>query len=110
MYKKKFKEDMLESEVVVIVCSQEEINKLWYEVNDDYNWFYAENGVLRLREWVMNLKYLSHEVLHFVAQQLRTVREIKMNAETEEMYCYFYSYYLDKIWKRMNTLQIKKDK
>ena len=108
MFKKKFKESMFESEVVVIISSKEEINKLWYDCNTDYKWFYAENWVLWIEEWDINLKYLSHEVLHFVAQQLRSVREIKMIAETEEMYCYFYSYYLDKIWKRITSLKIKK--
>ena len=110
MYKKKFKEDMFESELIVVVSSREEIIKMGYDCTEDCKWFYAEDWILWIEESSISLKYLSHEIIHFVSQQLRTIIDIKLNAETEENYAYFYSYYLDKIWKRMSALQIKNEK
>ena len=110
MIKKRFKEEMYESEIIVMISKPEEMDKM-YDIEEHHNWFYAENWVLRLREWVINLKYLSHEIMHFTTQQLRDIRNVKLNPETEEMYAYFYSYYLNRIWKRIqttNTLKIEK--
>jgi len=106
MLKKRFSESMYESSIIVIISKSEEMDRA-YDIKERQNWFYAENWVLRLREWVIKLKYLSHEIMHFTVQQLREIREIKLNPETEEIYAYFYSYYLDKIWNRIQMQHLK---
>lgn len=108
MFKKKFSETMFESEVIVIVDSKENLKELlkWTDFDGFYNWewtiYIADNSDL--------LKTLSHEVMHFVHHHLKDWCNISLTWQTEETYAYFYSYYLEKIWKRMNTLQINNEK
>lgn len=115
-FEKKFSESMFESEVIVIITDHESISKeISEEVDSSFNGFYTDGGILWINIHNLSLRYLSHELIHFTTHQLKGIRHILLNAETEELYAYFYSYYLDKIWKRiekenlltMNLLTLK---
>ena len=108
MFKKKFKEDMFESELIIIIDSPENlefISKL-----DNFDGYYNWDGVIYICDDAPLLKTLSHELIHFVHYQLKDMCDISLTDNTEETYAYFYSYYLDKIWERMSALQIKNEK
>ncbi len=94
MFKKKFKEEVFETELIIIYWK---IIEFWLDVWD-FDGLYNRKWVIYLKEWCNIEKTLSHEILHFVYDMLLE-RDISLTKQTEEMFAYLIWFYFDKTYK-----------
>jgi len=94
MIKKRFKEEVFDTELLLIYWKIE-----GFGIEEkDFDWLYNKKGTIYIKEWAPLEKTLVHEMLHFIYDVLLE-RDISLSLQTEEIFAYLLWFYFDKTYK-----------